>query len=110
VRNHHASIAKALIFGVSVDSPKSHAKFITKHSLPFPLLSDESREVVEAYGVWVESMYGKKYMGTERLTFVIQADGTIDAIHRKISRRLMLIPCSKTYEPRGKVASAQDTV
>jgi peroxiredoxin Q/BCP len=76
VRDHHAAfIAKrALIFGVSVDSPKSHAKFITKHSLPFPLLSDESREVVEAYGVWVEkSMYGKKYMGTERSTFVIRS-------------------------------------
>jgi peroxiredoxin Q/BCP len=48
-------------------------------------LSDESREVVEAYGVWVEkSMYGKKYMGTERSTFVIAADGTIQSIHRKI--------------------------
>jgi peroxiredoxin Q/BCP len=74
-----------LVFGVSVDSPKSHAKFIAKHELPFPLLSDEKREVVEAYGVWVEkSMYGKKYMGTERSTFVVEADGTIRSIHRKI--------------------------
>ncbi len=76
---------EALVFGVSVDSPKSHAKFIAKYALPFPLLSDESREVVQAYGVWVEkSMYGKKYMGTERSTFVIARDGTIRAIHRKI--------------------------
>jgi peroxiredoxin Q/BCP len=87
VRDHYSEfVAKgALVFGVSVDSPKSHSKFIAKHGLPFPLLSDESREVVEAYGVWVEkSMYGKKYMGTERSTFVIAADGTIQSIHRKI--------------------------
>ena len=83
---YSAFVAKgAFVFGVSVDSPKSHSKFIAKHGLPFPLLSDESREVVEAYGVWVEkSMYGKKYMGTERSTFVIAADGTIQSIHRKI--------------------------
>lgn len=75
----------ALVFGVSVDSPSSHSKFIAKHALPFPLLSDEGREVVEAYGVWVEkSMYGKKYMGTERTTCVIGPDGTILALHRKI--------------------------
>ena len=88
VRDNHAGIlAKgALIYGVSIDSPASHAKFIAKHQLPFPLLSDESRAIVEAYGVWVEkSMYGKKYMGTERTTFVIGPDGLIRAIHRKIS-------------------------
>ena len=88
VRDNHAGIlAKgALIYGVSIDSPASHAKFIAKHQLPFPLLSDESRAIVEAYGVWVEkSMYGKKYMGTERTTFVIGPDGLIRSIHRKIS-------------------------
>lgn len=88
VRDNHAAIlAKgALIYGVSIDSSASHAKFIAKHQLPFPLLSDESRAIVEAYGVWVEkSMYGKKYMGTERTTFVIDPDGLIRAIHRKIS-------------------------
>jgi peroxiredoxin Q/BCP len=88
VRDRHAEIlAKdAVIFGVSIDSPKSHAKFAAKHSLPFPLLSDESRALVEAYGVWVEkSMYGKKYMGTERTTFVIDPEGKSQAVHRKIS-------------------------
>lgn len=87
LRDHYSAfLAKGvLIFGVSVDSPKSHSKFLSKHELPFPLFSDESREVVEAYGVWVEkSMYGKKYMGTERSTFVIAPDGTIRSIHRKI--------------------------
>jgi peroxiredoxin Q/BCP len=76
---------KAELFGVSVDPAKSHAKFIAKHSLPFPLLSDESHAIVESYGVWVEkSMYGKKYMGAERSTFVIGPDGKIRAILRKV--------------------------
>ena len=77
--------AKAELFGVSVDPAKSHQKFIEKHSLPFPLLSDESHELVEAYGVWVEkSMYGKKYMGAERSTFVIGPEGKIHGILRKV--------------------------
>jgi peroxiredoxin Q/BCP len=76
---------KAEIFGVSIDPVKSHMKFIEKHSLPFPLLADEQREIVNAYGVWVEkSMYGKKYMGTERSTFVIGPDGKLQAIFRKV--------------------------
>ncbi|MHA3773735.1 thioredoxin-dependent thiol peroxidase [Verrucomicrobiota bacterium sgz303538] len=76
---------KAEIFGVSIDPAKSHRKFIDKHSLPFPLLSDEDKKIVEAYGVWVEkSMYGKKYFGTERTTFVIGGDGRIRAILRKV--------------------------
>ena len=77
--------AMAELFGVSVDSAKSHRKFIDKHSLPFPLLSDESHAIVEAYGVWVEkSMYGKKYMGAERSTFVIGPDGKVRGILRKV--------------------------
>jgi peroxiredoxin Q/BCP len=76
---------KAVIFGVSPDSAASHAKFIQKHSLPFPLLVDEAKKIVGDYGVWVEkSMYGKKYMGTERTTFVIGADGKIKTILRKV--------------------------
>jgi peroxiredoxin Q/BCP len=76
---------KAELFGVSVDSQKSHQKFIAKHGLPFPLLSDESHAIVDAYGVWVEkSMYGKKYMGAERSTFVIDPEGKIRAVLRKV--------------------------
>lgn len=76
---------KAIVFGVSVDGAKSHAKFVEKHSLPFSLLVDEDHALVEAYGVWVEkSMYGRKYMGTERSTFMIDPDGKIRAIHRKV--------------------------
>ena len=73
------------LFGVSVDSEKSHEKFISKYQLPFPLLSDTDRTIVQAYGVWVEkSMYGKKYMGAERSTFVIDAEGRLAAIFRKV--------------------------
>ena len=75
----------AKIFGVSIDSSRSHEKFIEKYELPFPLLSDPEKEIVNAYGVWVEkSMYGKKYMGTERSTFVIDGTGRIAAIFRKV--------------------------
>jgi thioredoxin-dependent peroxiredoxin len=76
---------KAEIFGVSVDSPESHRKFIDKYQLPFPLLSDAEKEIVSAYGVWVEkSMYGRKYMGAERSTFIIDPNGRIAAIFRKV--------------------------
>ena len=86
LRNAWAQFAsKAEIFGVSTDPAKSHERFIEKFALPFPLLSDESKQLVNAYGVWVEkSMYGKKYMGTERSTFVIGPDQKIKAILRKV--------------------------
>lgn len=77
---------KAKIFGVSIDPIKSHKKFIDKQQLPYPLISDEDKTIVNAYGVWVEkSMYGKKYMGTERSTFVIDADGNLQTILEKVS-------------------------
>jgi peroxiredoxin Q/BCP len=76
---------RAVVFGISIDSVKAHTKFVTKYSLPFPLISDEEKKIVEAYGVWVEkSMYGRKYMGTERSTFIIDANGKIHAIFRKV--------------------------
>jgi thioredoxin-dependent peroxiredoxin len=70
---------------VSIDPVKSHEKFIKKHGLPFPLISDEDQKIVNDYGVWVEkSMYGKKYMGTERSTFVIDSDGKVSAVFEKV--------------------------
>ena len=75
----------AALFGVSIDPAKSHTKFIEKFDLPFPLLADTDKSIVESYGVWVEkSMYGKKYMGTERTTFVIDAKGRIAAVFPKV--------------------------
>jgi peroxiredoxin Q/BCP len=75
----------AVVLGVSPDGPKRHVKFKEKYGLPFTLLSDEEHEVAEAYGVWVEkSMYGKTYLGMERSTFVIDADGVITKMMRKV--------------------------
>ena len=75
----------AEIVGVSPDSVKKHDKFKEKYDLPFALAADEEKEVVQQYGVWVEkSMYGRKYMGVERSTFLIGADGKIQALWRKV--------------------------
>jgi peroxiredoxin Q/BCP len=77
--------SKATILGVSIDPIKSHEKFIRKHNLPFPILSDEDQKIVTSYGVWVEkSMYGKTYMGTERTTFIISPDQKIKAVLPKV--------------------------
>ena len=77
--------AGATVIGVSRDSLKSHAKFVGKYDLAVQLASDESGAVCEAFGTWVEkSMYGKTYMGIERSTFLIAADGTIARIWRKV--------------------------
>ena len=77
--------AGATIIGVSPDSPKSHDKFKTKYALTFPLAADETHAVCEAYGVWKEkSMYGRKYMGVERSTFLIDKAGNLARIWRKV--------------------------
>ncbi len=74
-----------VIIGISKDSCESHLKFAQKHQLPFLLLCDVEHKVMEEYGVWVEkSMYGKKYMGTERATFIIDEEGKIQKIFRKV--------------------------
>jgi thioredoxin-dependent peroxiredoxin len=75
----------AVVLGVSADSVDSHARFASKYKLKFPLLSDEKKEVLNAYGVWKEkSMYGRKYMGIERTTFVIDETGKISHIFPKV--------------------------
>ena len=76
----------AAVVGVSKDSPISHDKFKAKHDLTITLASDEPGSMLEAYGVWVEkSMYGRKYMGIERATFLVGADGTIGQVWRKVT-------------------------
>lgn len=73
------------LIGVSKDSPASHAKFATKHGLTVPLASDGDGAVCEAFGTWVEkSMYGRRYMGIERATFLIDAEGRIAQVWRKV--------------------------
>jgi peroxiredoxin Q/BCP len=77
--------AGTAILGVSPDNVKSHAKFKAKHGLDLELAADEGKAMLEAYGVWVEkSMYGRKYMGVERSTFLIGADGRIAKVWRKV--------------------------
>jgi peroxiredoxin Q/BCP len=86
-RDSHKQMEKynAVILGVSPDNLKSHDKFIKKFKLPFTLLSDEDKKMAQDYGVWVEkSMYGKKYMGVARTTFVIDAQGKIAKVFEKV--------------------------
>ncbi len=87
VRDHRADYdaANAVVLGVSPDPVKAVGKFDQKHGLGFTLLADESHEVAERYGVWVEkSMYGRKYMGNERTTFVIDPEGNVKDILHKV--------------------------
>jgi len=75
----------AAVIGVSKDSPASHDKFKKKYKLPFTLASDEDTAVAQRYGVWVEkSMYGRKYMGMDRSTFLIDGKGVIRGLWRKV--------------------------
>ena len=82
-RDHFADFKKqgAVVLGVSTDPVKSHDKFVAKFKLPFALLADEDRKIVEAYGVWGQkSFMGRKYLGTHRVTFLIGPDGRIQKI------------------------------
>jgi peroxiredoxin Q/BCP len=75
----------AIVLGVSADSVDSHKKFKSKFDLNFPLLSDTDKKIIEAYGIWKEkSMYGKKYMGIERTTYVIDEQGKISHVFPKV--------------------------
>ena len=73
------------VIGVSVDSVKKHAKFVEKYSLPFTLLSDEDKKIVEAYGVWGEKKFmGRTYMGTNRVSYLINPEGKISKVYDKV--------------------------
>lgn len=90
LRDHYAALTKDgfVVLGVSSDDAKKHTKFIEKYQLPFELLADTEKVVHEAYGTWVEkSMYGRKYMGTDRVTFIIHETGHIAAIIRKVDTK-----------------------
>ena len=86
-RDHFAEFRKkgAVVLGVSIDPVKAHDKFVKKYKLPFTLLADEDKKIVEAYGVWGQkSFMGRKYMGTHRVTFLIGPDGRIKKIWPKV--------------------------
>ena len=83
LRDNYAELKKQgyAVVGVSVNDEKSHKKFIEKHDLPFPLIADTEQKLVEEFGVWGEkSMYGRKYFGTFRTTFIINEEGVITRI------------------------------
>jgi len=89
-RDNYQSLIKEgfEVLGVSTDDEKSHQKFINKYSLPFSLIADTDKKIVEAYGVWVEkNMYGKKYMGVARKTFIIDKNGMIRKIIEKVDTK-----------------------
>ena len=90
LRDNHKQLQDAgyEVLGISKDSEKSHQKFIDKFELPFTLLSDTEKEVHQKYGTWVEkSMYGRKYMGTARTTFIIDENGIIEEIIEKVKTK-----------------------
>ena len=83
LRDHYAELRQAgyAVIGVSVDSGKSHQKFIEKNALPFPLITDTEKKLVEQFGVWGEkTMCGRKYMGTFRTTFILDEEGVVERI------------------------------
>ncbi|HIY89181.1 MAG TPA: thioredoxin-dependent thiol peroxidase [Candidatus Bacteroides pullicola] len=83
LRDHYAELRQAgyAVIGVSVDSGKSHQKFIEKNALPFPLITDTDKKLVEQFGVWGEkTMCGRKYMGTFRTTFILDEEGVVERI------------------------------
>jgi len=89
-RDNYQSLAAQgiVVLGVSVDDEKSHQKFITKHNLPFTLIADTEKKIVEDYGVWVEkNNFGKKYMGIARKTFLINEEGLITHIIDKVDTK-----------------------
>lgn len=87
--NYQSLVQKGFeVIGVSTDSEQSHQKFVSKFELPFNLLADEDQKIVNDYGVWVEkNMYGRKYMGTARTTFVIDEEGNIAHIIKKVDNK-----------------------
>ena len=87
--NYQSMLSRGFeVIGVSTDDEKSHKKFETKFKLPFPLIADTDKSIVEAYGVWGEkNMFGNKYMGTIRTTFLINTAGIIDKIIDKVDTK-----------------------
>jgi peroxiredoxin Q/BCP len=84
-RDQYKQFKNTTILGVSIDSPERHQKFIAKYNLPFDLIADENKKIVEKYGVWQEKkLYGKTFMGIIRSTFIIDKNGVIHKIFTKV--------------------------
>ena len=84
-RDQYKQFKNTTILGVSIDSPERHQKFIAKYNLPFDLIADENKKIVKKYGVWQEKkLYGKTFMGIIRSTFIIDKNGVIHKIFKKV--------------------------
>jgi peroxiredoxin Q/BCP len=84
-RDQYKQFKNTTILGVSIDSPERHQKFIAKYNLPFDLIADENKKIVEKYGVWQEKkLYGKTFMGIVRSTFIIDKNGVINKMFTKV--------------------------
>jgi peroxiredoxin Q/BCP len=111
LRDNYKALQKAgyAVFGISSDDEKSHRKFIEKEKLPFQLLADTDRAVHAKYGTWIEkSMYGRKYMGTARITFIIDEQGKIAEIIEKVDTKNhadQILGGSTTVKSAKKVSS-----
>lgn len=100
LRDHYQALLKKgyAVVGVSADNEKSHKKFADKYELPFPLIADTEKEILESYDAWGEkSMYGKKYMGIIRKTYVIDEKGNIERIFDKVDTKNHTEQILETY-------------
>ena len=96
----------AVVLGVSPDSPKSHAKFVQKFKLPFTLVADEDKSIVQKYGVWGEKRFmGRKYLGTYRVTFLIGEDGRIKKVWPEVKPEQHAREVLEALQDRGSVDS-----
>lgn len=108
LRDNYKALQKAgyEIFGISKDDEKSHRKFIEKENLPFRLLADTDLSVHKKFGTWIEkSMYGRKYMGTARITFIVDESGTIEDIIQKVDTRDHAAQILGDRSPKAKPAA-----
>ena len=90
LRDNHGSLISQgfAVVGVSMDSEKSHSNFASRYSLPFPLIADTSKKILNDYGVWKKkSLYGKSFLGTMRTTFIINEEGIIEQIIKKVDTK-----------------------
>ncbi|UCH27171.1 MAG: peroxiredoxin [Trueperaceae bacterium] len=104
-RDHHADLRglDAVVFGFSADDEKSHATFAAKYSLTYPLLVDPDKTTLEAYGAWVEkTMYGKKYLGVQRITYLIDPEGKIAHVWPKVKPEDHALEVKREIETRRR--------
>lgn len=98
--NHESLLSRGFaVVGVSMDSEKSHKNFASRYSLPFPLIADTSKKILNDYGVWKKkSLYGKSFLGTVRTTFIINEEGIIEKIISKVDTKEHAVQILKHYQ------------